>query len=389
MYLLWSFASFLSIISVVLALPRTETKCTSHRTLAGEYVNGTSDMDGDPLAHFDAPMVSNFNLTATEDWSFDGVSTDGAMGISIFFSRGTVAGHTAAQRLLIAVTWPNGTRYLENAFAQESIVLQCKESTAGIWANSTSGLNWTFEVSNDYKHTIMTIDSKTVKGTYTLESISPAVYPNGRIYPDRNGNPLFAPFLYWVENVPIGIVQTNLTILGTPFILNGIGGREHNWNSDSWGAISARWDMVRGAIGPYNFIAWTYESRFDRQTYFSIVLMKGQDVIFRTEQPELSVTNNYGSIQHKTDGPVHLTSDPKSPLQLPKSSFTGYILDLVSPKTKESWRFELDFTKPVYWFAATEDANIGGFVGNATGGLIGAEQYTGIVSGSAQELVQA
>ncbi|KEF51739.1 uncharacterized protein A1O9_12076 [Exophiala aquamarina CBS 119918] len=292
-------------------------------------------MGGDPLTHFDYPMVSNFNLTATEDWSFDGVSTDGTMGISIFFSRGTVAGHTAAQRLLIAARAPGQTE-------------------RGTWANSTSGLNWTFEVSNDYKYTVMTIDSKTVKGTYTLESISPAVYPNGRIYPDRKGNPLFAPFLYWVENVPVGLVQTNLTILGTLFNLNGIGGREHNWNSDSWGAISARWDMVRGAVGPYNFIAWTYESRFDGQTYFSIVLMKGQDVIFRTQQPELAVTDTYGSIKHKMDGPVHLSSDPKSPLQLPESSFTGYILDLVSPTTKESWRFEVDFNKPVYWFAATK-----------------------------------
>lgn len=380
--------SLLSIACTVLGLRPAELNCTSDLILAGEYVNETSEMNGDPLTHFDTPMVSNFNFTATEDWSFDGVSEDGSMGMSIFFSRGTVAGHIAAQRLLIAVVWPNGTRYLENSFADDSTIQQCSDSTRGVWINNTSGLNWSFTVSNDYEYTLLTIESKTVQGTYALRATSPALYPNGLVYPSGEGNPLFAPLLYWVENVPVGHVQTNLTILGKPFILNGIGGREHNWNSDAWGTISSNWDMVRGDVGPYNFIAWTYESMVNRQTYFSIVLMKQKNVIFRTQQtqPLDTGTGTYGAITLKTDGPVHLSSDPKSSQQLTSSSFTGYILDLVSPSTQEHWRFEVDFTKTVYWFAATENANIGGFVGNATGGLIGIEQHAGLSSGSAQEL---
>ncbi|KAK0725167.1 hypothetical protein B0H67DRAFT_569793 [Lasiosphaeris hirsuta] len=365
------------------------TNCTDSVALDGVYTSRDVDMGSDPLTHFDAPQLSDFNASAIEDWSFDGVSRDGSAGMSFFFSRGTVAGHVAAQRLFLSVVWPNGTRYMESVFVRKSSVRQCRGSTIAHWTDDATRVRWTFASSVNYQNTVVTIDSPAVKGTYTIKALTPAVYPNGLEYPSADGDPLFAPELYWEESVPVGTVEANLSILGTPFVLSGYGGREKNWNSEAWADISADWDMMRAAVGPYAFIVWRYTSQVDRNTYFSVVLFKNRQVIFRTANLGASDPDGktYGSVASTNTGPVHLSSAPGSRLPLPESRFTGYVLDFVSPETEQRWKFALDFTRTVYWFPASSALRIGGFVGNVTGGLVGGEQYTGLASGSAQEVV--
>jgi hypothetical protein len=385
------------LLSAALVVPASAhtAKCTTSLALDGVYASGDVDMGGDPLTHFDAPQVSAFNASAIEDWSFDGVSHDGSAGMSFFFSRGTVVGHVAAQRLFLSVVWPNGTRYMESVFVHESSVRQCGDSTTARWTNSTAGVCWTFIGALDYSHTVVAINSPTVKGTYTINALTPAVYPNGIEYPSAEGDPLFAPELYWEESVPVGAVQANLSILGTPFTLSGYGGREKNWNAGAWADISLDWDMVRAAVGPYAFIVWRYTSQVDQHVYFSMVLFKGGQVVFRSsrlgaqsaQSAQSAQGKAYGSVTLSNTGRVHLASSPGSSLPLPESRFSGYILDFASPETKEHWRFAVDFTRTVYWFPASPTLRIGGFVGNVTGGLVGGEEYTGLASGSAQEVV--
>lgn len=379
--------AILTLATLAVPTAARSIKCTSSLALDGVYIGGDVDMGGDPLTHFDAPQISAFNASAIEDWSFDGVSHDGTAGMSFFFSRGTVAGHIAAQRLFLSVVWPNGTRYMESVFVKRSSVHQCKHSTTANWLNDTAGVNWTFTSSIDYRNTVVTIDSPTVKGTYTIKALTPAVYPNGLEYPSADGDPLFAPELYWEETVPVGTVDANLSILGTPFVLSGYGGREKNWNSRAWADISANWDMIRAAVGPYAFIVWRYTSQVDQNTYLSMVLFKNRQVIFRTSRLDDSDGETYGSVTLTNAGLVHLASAPDSRLQLPESRFTGYILDFVSPDTKLHWRFAVNFTRTVYWFPASSTLRIGGFVDSVTGGLVGGKPYTGLASGSAQEVV--
>jgi hypothetical protein len=361
----------------------SNSSCSTNTQVHDTYVNGSVDMTNNPLTPFDASMVSPFNLTAGEDWSFEGVADDGQAGMAITFSRGTVAKSPLAQRILLAVTWPNGTRYLNNTFADVSTITACKDSTVGTWYDGASGMNWTFEASNDYSYTHVTIDSAEVKGTYTLNALSPAIYPNGLKYPNADGNPLFAPYLYWVENTPVGVVHANLTINGTPFIINGIGGRERNWNSYGWANISSSWNMARAAVGPYTLIAWKYLSKVDNATYFSSVVMEGKEVVFRTQSQEMSSIRDYGSFNWATNGTVHLSAEG-----LPNSTFTGFSLDMVSPQTGKHWKFDIDFTKTVYWFKAGSASVIGGFVGSIRGGEVGGKQYAGLASGNAQEKFQ-
>ncbi|KAK3367880.1 hypothetical protein B0H63DRAFT_404526 [Podospora didyma] len=374
---------------VTLAIPTAarNAKCTNSLALDGVYIVGDVDMGGNPLTHFDAPQISAFNASAIEDWSFDGVSHDGTAGMSFFFSRGNVVGHYAGQRLFLSVVWPNGTRYMESVFVKRSSVRQCQHSTTANWLDDTAGVNWTFTSSIDYRNTVVAIDSPTVQGTYTIKALTPAVYPNGLEYPSADGDPLFAPELYWEENVPVGTVDANLSILGTPFVLSGYGGREKNWNSRAWADISANWDMIRATVGPFAFVAWRYKSQVDQNTYLSMVLFKNGQVIFRTSRLDDSDGKTYGSVTLTNTGLVNLASAPDSRLQLPESRFTGYILDFVSPETRLHWRFAVDFTRTVYWFPASSALRIGGFVGNVTGGLVGGKLYTGLASGSAQELV--
>lgn len=380
--------------------------CSTSRVLNGVHTNGSILMGGNPLTPFDSPMLSTFNSTSVEDWSFDGVSSDAQAGLSFTLSRGTTAGHIGAQRVIVTVVWPNGTRFMRSLYFDESTITSCPGSVTGTWRNTTGiPASWAFQTSDDYKHTLVTVNTDFIEGTYKLTSITPALYPNGLEYPDRNGNPLFASFLYWVENVPVGIVGANLTINGTSFILSGIGGRERNWNSKPWGEISARWDMARGTVGPYTFIAWSYLSNVDQKTYFSMVLMKHGAVVFRTqtnrENTTGSKTKMYGEIDVKSDGRVHLSSSP--PGKPADSRVTGYVFMMVDSRAGKMWKFEIDFTKAVYWFPASgqvfleecfrdranldRTANIGGFVGHASGGQVDGKQYVGLSSGNLQELV--
>lgn len=380
--------SVFMVFSIAAATAATEFisySCSNNSHIAGAYVNGTVHMKDNPWTPFDAPMTERFNLTTGEDWSFEGVSADGQSGMGFTFSRGTVAGHALAQRIFLAVVWPNGTRFMESTFADVSTIQTCKDTTRGTWHNGTSGMDWTFEAANDYARTLVKIESATVRGTFTLKAISPAIYPNGLVYPHPHGDNWFAPYLYWVENVPVGVVEANLTIRGTPFILKGIGGRERNWNSFAWAEISARWDMVRAEVGPYTVMSWIFDSKIDGKTYFSSVLMMGKEVIFRTLAQAASPATPYGSFTLRNTGSVRLSSNPGAATALPESRHTGYVLEMVAPSTRKRWKFEVDYTKCVYWFAAGNDGKLGGFVGAVKGGLIGGRQYTGRASGTAME----
>ncbi|KAH8886600.1 hypothetical protein GQ53DRAFT_875251 [Thozetella sp. PMI_491] len=383
---LFSYIATAGVVAATLSAHRcSPITCSTDTQVAGAYINGTVSMNDNPATNFDAPMTGGFNLTNGEDWSFEGVSADGHSGMGFTFSRGTVASIPLAQRIFFAVVWPNGTRFMTSQFANTSTVEICNNTVKGTWFNEASGMNWTFESSNDYSRTLVHIDSATVKGTFRLNSISPAVYPNGLIYPSKNGDNLFAPYLYWVENAPVGIAEANLTIQGTPFMLKGIGGRERNWNSFAWAEVSARWDMIRAEVGPYTLMAWTFESKIDSQTYFSSVIMRGSEVLFRTQTQKTSTTMTYGSFDLRYNGTVHLSSDPSSPKRLPESRHTGYVLEMVAPMTGEHWKFDVDYTKCVYWFPAGDLAKLGGFVGAVKGGQVGGPQYVGRVSGTAME----
>lgn len=366
---------------------RDTEECIEHRAVLGEFVDGPPVIGADPLVHFDSPMVTVFDDSVSENWSFDAVSDDGKASIVLYVTRGTVANNIAAQRGLISVAWANGTRYMENAFVDVSTITTCSKTTSGLWTNNSGNITWGFTASKDFKHSVVTIKSPTITGTFKLESRGPAIYPGGLEYPSSEASVLFAPEMYWQEQFPVADAEVRLDIRGTPFRLNGIGGRDKNWNPRPWAVISQNWDMARAAVGPYGLMLWNYTSAVDGQSYFSAAVTKGNEVVFRTARQEASCSETYGSIKLTNTGPVHLTSPPGSANPLPESRHTGYLIDLISPGTKEHWQFTIDFTQTTFWFLASETLHVGQFAGNISGGLIGEKLYKGVSTGSVQELV--
>jgi len=383
----------LLLVTLLCILPSTlsqpyDKPCTTHRIIAGVYSDGPVPLSPSPLTHFDAPMIPYYNATAGEDWSFDAVSSSSSSGLSLVLSRGTVGSKLAAQRMLISMTWPNRTRYMESVFADESTITQCAHTTTGTWLNHTTGANWTFAVSNDYARGAIIIASPTINGTYSITARTPPLYPDGTTYPSRNATTLFAPQLYWTENVPVGDVKAEFEVKGTSFVLHGMGGREHNWNAQPWGTISKRWDQIRAEVGLWTLMGWTYESRVvENTTCLSLIVMENGSVVARyTENQGERADGTYGSIALSNTGSVHLASAPGNKEPLPESRHSGYVVVLKEPRTGKEWRFEIEFTQTVYWFTASEIARIGQFVGTASGGLLGGTQFRGLTSGSLQEL---
>jgi len=374
------------VVSTVSTAPNGD-KCTEHRALQGRFFEGPASVSADPLAHFDSPMVTVFDDSISENWSFDAVSQDGKASIVLYLTRGTVANNRAAQRGLISVAWANGTRYMENAFVDVSTLTTCPKTTSGLWTNNSGNVTWGFIASKDFKHCVVTLTSPTINGTFTLKSRGPPIYPGGLVYPNAQASVLFAPEMYWQEQFPVADAEVRLVIRGTPFLLYGVGGREKNWNPRPWAVISQNWDMARAIVGPYGLIIWNYTSAVDGQSYFSATVTKGNEVIFRTANQEASCSESYGTMKSTYTGPVHLSVPIGSEDSLPESRHTGYLIDLIAPKTSEHWQFAIDFSQTTFWFPASETLSVGQFAGNVSGGLIGKKVYKGLSTGSVQELV--
>jgi len=378
--------AFVAAVPVSAAASKTP-KCTEHRAISGQFVGGAAEISANPLTHFDSPMVTVFNGTVSENWSFDAASEDGKASIVVYLSRGTVANKIAAQRGLISVSWANGTRYMENAFVDVSTLKTCPSTTSGLWTNTAGNITWGFTAPTGFEQSIVTIDSPTIKGTFKLKARGSPIYPGGLVYPNAAASVLFAPEMYWQEQFPVADAEVHLDIRGTSFDLYGIGGRDKNWNPRPWSVISQNWDMVRAVAGPYGLMLWNYTSAVDGRSYFSTTVMKDFKVIFRTANQEVSRSGNYGIVKLTKTGPVHLTSAPGTETPLTKSRHTGYLIDLISPTTCEHWQFNIDFSQTTFWFSASDTLNIGQFAGLVSGGLLGKRQYKGVASGSVQELV--
>ncbi|KAH7362396.1 hypothetical protein B0T11DRAFT_305854 [Plectosphaerella cucumerina] len=361
--------------------------CTKHQALRGEFSKGASVVSADPLTHFDSPMVAVFDESISENWSFDAASDDGQASIVVYFTRGTVANVVAAQRGLISVAWANGTRYMENAFVDVSTLATCRKTTSGLWENNAGNVTWGFTASKDFKQSIVTIKSPTINGTFELKSRGPAIYPGGLVYPSSQASVLFAPEMYWQEQFPVADAKVRLNIRGSEFHFDGVGGRDKNWNPRPWAVISQNWDMARAIVGPYGLMLWNYTSAVDGRSYFSAAVTKGDKVIFRTANQEASCSEDYGTFKLTNTGPVHLSSPAGSKDPLPDSRHTGYLIDLVSPKRGEHWRFAIDFSQTTFWFRASESLNVGQFAGKVSGGLMGQKEYKGVATGSVQELL--
>jgi hypothetical protein len=323
-----------------------------------------------PLDNPVGPKVFPLNSTAGEQWEFDAISADGRLGIVIGLYRDPNYDMLGAGsfRLSTELVWPNGTRYMQVDYPTDSIVEECEGYTRGIW--KSSDFSYIFEISKTLRKSKIIIDTPPMSGTFILNSFTPPRYADGNVYPDLNASVVAAPFFYWVEPIPVGHAELDLVIKGTPFKWSGIGGHERLWVAYSWYSLLEGMHVVRTTLGPYSLTYVKYTSKINQGVeYPSVFLVENEKKIFSSTVGVESATDDYVIMTKTYDGSV--------PGSL-KDKATGCVLELVSPKRDERWKFEFVHNVVAFEFPLGEGAGGTGFAARSSGGAADGHVFTGV-----------
>lgn len=209
-------------------------------------------------AGFDGPKVTPNNGTSYDWWYFDAVSAENNCSIVIVFYIATNTGFPfvlsgSALSIDFFATFENGTTVVFPINSQpsgEAIIVTNGNGSTGYW-NST-GAQWVGTASmSSY---VITINSPTlgIKGSLTLNSVSPAHYPCGPIASGANLE--VSPNIGWANAVPDANALADFTINGTPIQFTGPGYHDKNWGVQPFGANVDSWYWGHGRLGPYSLV---------------------------------------------------------------------------------------------------------------------------------------
>ncbi|KAF8856704.1 hypothetical protein BDZ45DRAFT_705572 [Acephala macrosclerotiorum] len=330
------------------------------------------DFRTSPLDPLNAPKLNPMNKTAGEQWEFDGIGSDSKTGLVIGFYRDpnyAILG-TGNFRVSLDLVFENGTIYSQDHHVAHSVVEECGNSVIGTW--SSPDITYSFEVSNDHKHANVEIDTPLLKGSFEIESTSQARYPDGSVFPGAiNSTTAAAPFFHWLEPIPTGSINVDLSIEGTPYVWTGLGGHEHMWTAFSWFTVLEGLSIVRSELGPYQLTYQALKSHIltPGVTYPSVILWENGQKIFSATLGHVSKTNEYVTLSKTYNGKITGTLADRA---------TGHVLNLVSPETGKHWHFIFEHSVVSFEFALGEGSGGTGFAARASGGEIDGEKYTGV-----------
>ncbi|RJE27119.1 hypothetical protein PHISCL_00586 [Aspergillus sclerotialis] len=345
-------------------LPNT---CHSNHRTAFETVNTPIHFSTSPLESFDAPKLSHLNSTAGEQWAFDGTSASGRSGLLLGIYRDASYAFLGPGnfRISLDVVWDNGTTWSTVDYLARSTVHVCDDKVVGIWASSED-LYYVFEVSHDSKDARVQIHTSQVKGSFAMRSTTPARYPDSSVFPSETASTWNAPMLHWVEPIPAGIIDVDLTIEDTPFRWAGVGGHERWWSGKGWLEIMTRWEAVRLSAGPYTLSFWQPTSRVNGVSYPSPFLTKHGVKVFSAQRNSVSKTQNF-ILYRQIPAPDGSSED-----------LAGYEIELVSPLEKRRWSFTLEYRNREFEFDLGGQAGGSAYVGRVRGGEEDEEPYEGV-----------
>ncbi|KFY92175.1 hypothetical protein V500_04262 [Pseudogymnoascus sp. VKM F-4518 (FW-2643)] len=345
--------------------------CKASHYTAYETYDKPIDFRTSPLDHFNGPKLNPMNRTAGEQWEFDGIGSNAKTGLVIGFYRDpnyAILG-TGNFRVSLDILWENGTIYSQDHHVAHSVVEECNQQIIGTW--SSPGVLYSFEVSNDNRHAIIRVDTPTIKGSFEIESSAPARYPDGSIFPNEEGTTAAAPFFHWVQPIPTGRINVDLSIEGSPYVWTGLGGHERLWSAFSWFTVLEGMNVVRAEVGPYQLTYLAFKSHIltPGVAYPSVFLSKNGEPIFTATTGYVSKSENYVTLSKKYGGKVTGGLGDRS---------TGHVLNLVSPKTGKHWYFDFEHNAVSFEFALGEGSGGTGFAALATGGEIEGEKYQSV-----------
>lgn len=275
----------------------------------------------------------------------------------------------------------NGTIYSQDHHTAHSIVEVCEDYVYGTWFSPES--RYTFRINKDNSAARIEIETKNIKGSFSIQATSPARYADSRTFPDEEGTTQISPFFHWVSSIPTGKFTADLVIEGTQVQWQGLGGSERLWVPFSWFTVLEGLNFVRAEVGPYQIIYASTKAALitPSQTYATAFLSKNGKPIFRANINYISKSENHAVLSKKFGGEVTGTLADKS---------TSTILNFVDPKAGKHWNFVFEYTALSFEFALGEGTGGSGFAATASGGELGPDEvykkkYDGI--GLVEQLV--
>ncbi|RDL40497.1 uncharacterized protein BP5553_00476 [Venustampulla echinocandica] len=344
---------------------------TSHMT-AFEVAKPGTDIwfSTSPFDDFDAPRILPLNSSSGEQWEFDGVSDDGMFSFIFGFYRDPSLSLMGSGnfRLSAELAYANGTRFGRVDYAAESIVQSCPGGTKGVW--KAKDFSYTFEVSKDMSRLRLGMDTPDLKGNIFMTSKTLPRYGDAKSWPSDSAATEVAPHFHWVDPIPVGDVNVDLTVKGGKFAWEGLGGHSRIWASFNWYTCLMAMDVVRMKAGPYSLLYIHFKSRItDGEEYASASLMKDGEKIFSSTVGQVSKSEDYVRMTKTYGGTVYGTLRDK---------VTGYELELISPRKKKHWTFIMEHKNIAFEYLIGNGRGGSGFCSSSSGGPVGLEQFRGV-----------
>ena len=355
------------------------SSCTVSHTTAYEQSSGPIAFSTSGYDHLEAPRLNTINSTHWEQWEFDSTSETGLAGIMMGFSRDASYAFFGQGNLRVEfyIVLADGSVVQELDYVAESTIEDCPDMVRGVFKTTHKNRFYSFTVTRDMRHALLTFDAANVKGNFTITAAAPAHLPNGDLFPSTNKRSTqLSPKLYMSQPIPGGHTRTDATINGKRIAFNGVGGHVRMWAEDGWFNICDGWHFLRAVAGPYVISYWQPVSRvkgYIGESYYSAQLFKKGDKLVGTQRgtkPTKSKdkSEDYVLFQDEMGGEVSGGLPDKN---------TGHVIEFVSPSQGKTWVFSVQHMKKQFEMGLGGESGLSGFTNRVVGGEVGGAQYEG------------
>ncbi|KAK7008216.1 hypothetical protein R3P38DRAFT_3591328 [Favolaschia claudopus] len=345
-----------TVLSIFAAVSFAQTreifKISSNLQNANSSAQFTSGPSG-----LDAPKVHPINASAFDLWYFDVVSTDPsslASVVIIFTSESPASGppvlDPTQDSILIArlwVTFPNGTSWTTQAFADSATVVAQENVSSGQWHGT--GFSWKGKARPDSGYRI-DIDAPDVgvKGYITFAQVAPAHLPCGPISTGQTMQ--VGPHIGWANAVPDASSTVDLEIDGEKLVFKGLGYHDKNWGDQLFSHV-ASWYWGHARVGPYSIVWFDFLDITGEEFVSAYVAKNGRILTASCDLNSLSVRPT-GADGGSAYPPVISTPNP-----------SGYHILLDVGEENGRMEFDVDVVQDII----QPNPTYGRFIGNVSG----------------------
>ncbi|KAH9885303.1 hypothetical protein F4778DRAFT_799048 [Xylariomycetidae sp. FL2044] len=356
-----------------------------------------STSSADPLA---AWRINGIKGPVWEQWYFDSVSDDGKAGIVLTVARdASYAGlGRGTLRIELDVTFPDGSHHNHVDWMSEAVVEDRSSpkgtgTVNGVW--TAPGKTYKYEIAADGSAAKVDIDTPDAKGSFTLASLSPPVYPDGQTQEElqksgKTASTELCPKIHLVQVIPTATFEGDLMIKGRLLRFRGVGGHMHAWANGSWFDTTLGWRVARGVAGPFSVTLMEYTD-MDGIVHSSGFVV--EDGVKRFGAKEVYTTPQSSSasqrvLRFKDDD--HDRKKQRATVRWTPTyntgfagrfsdSSTGAVFHFSTGEPEEEYRFEIMHRRKAFEFLfGSSSCGLTAFLGEIKGGKVGGEVHRGV-----------